>query len=528
MDVRALKLGHMIAEIKRNSNPKRSEKIGGGAKSARVGKSPKLATAARAAANSVQNAPKKKSGWSKFLDGFKKALGIGGKLAEFVLPLLGTTGPGGVLGTVNSCGRSGRRMGISKVPDAVLAQSFSMSGMGMPHVQTLKDGYRMVHSGLLAPVNIPANAKKGDMIYRINLSPTVVEQWLAKMANFEKFAFEHIVVTYKPVCAATEEGAILGWFEWDVDDPLVLGQGEDSIRDAMAHESAQMGSVWQPMSWHFTNEDEPAEMWYVDQTGQEARFTDQGMFSLCTAMDNGEAEFACGELLIAYSIKFQVPELRSSNTGTWGYYYGDGTGEAATPFGSALTRFDTIYEDPFNGDETVPQNAQMIMHVVGGEYLLQLPRGFWCVMMNFNGCTGLAGTSLKVFGDYDFLVDPIGGDHAYYVFQATQGVAYALIYSSGWNVNWNTATDLPANGFNITFTDMTTDGNAYVGCCYLNGCPKSTLPQATGTMLKRMMKRLEKLEREKSELTITPESIRAMLANGDGSSSSGGFFKLKR
>jgi hypothetical protein len=243
--------------------------------------------------------------------------------------------------------------------------------------------YHIIHRGLVGAVEVPASTAVGDQLLAVDLSPVSIEQWLHRMANFEKYRFDHIIISYHPACPSTTEGALVGYFEVDVDQPMNLGQGENTLKQVLAHYTAEMGSYWTPITWVLNYRE--GGWFYTDSSRGEKRLTTQGIFRLVAATDV-ESAFSAGQLEIAYDIVFDVPELQSQDMGTWCQYSGDMVGETTTAmFGGSIDVLDEQYRDPLDVDNVIPQNTHLRYCVVAGPLTsrFQCPRGYWSVAANF-------------------------------------------------------------------------------------------------------------------------------------------------
>jgi hypothetical protein len=442
-------------------------------------------------ANKVQP---KKSGWQKFLDGLKKALGIGSKLAEFVLPLIGKPGIDGSLGPVLSCTHScASRIGTTGMVG--LAQPLKEPGMARPVISTTSRGYSFIHSGIIGEVSIPGSTKRGDQLLRVDLTPSTLETWLSAMANFEKYRFKNIVVTYVPMCAATEPGAVCGFFEWDVDNPLSVGQGEDSLKDAMAHYSSMLSGVWSPFTCHFNSKEEPTEEWYVGSAGVERRLATQGTFTLIAASDFDDA-LEAGQLMVAYEIEFFIPEVRSNLDGHWTHHRSlAANNDEDNPFGTEpghFLEYPVYYEDPISGALPVGLNASLKQYFHGtpavDDYSMQLEEGFWIVAAYATGCTAITAWDLETIGAYQILESAASVDINWSTINAaaTDAITWALIFSSGLDAGALYST-VPTNAFKIACT-ATGVGNTYIAAAYLHGHPQTYYSNASmADKLKQLM-----------------------------------------
>lgn len=456
-------------------------------------------------------APRSEKKSSSFWDTLKKILAGGAKVAETILPLIGSAGPHTCRFTSHTGGtiRSGSlSLGASMVG---LASPLNIAGSSHPIIEMVGSSYRFTHSGLLCPLEIPANTQKGDMIARIALNP-MIEEWLSKMSNFEKYWFANIAVVYKPSCAATDTGTIVGFFEWDIDDPLSLGQAEDTVKDALAHESAEMTSVWSAASWLFSNADEPNERYFVDPAGAEPRLTTQGQFTICAGSDFTDA-ISAGQLEVAYTVHFAIPEVRSHTQGTWACYHGTGLGSASIscPLGTGLGMEPIHYPDPIMGDETVPQNTAVKTFSDGGspaDVRYQLPAGYWIVMFIARGTGFGGGINLNAAGSYIVLHDT-AGTLSETAGSTVEAVGSYLLYSSGMETG-RSPSDLPTNYFNITMGTLTTTSYARLVVAALNGLPSYVPPSAL------IKKNLELLQVQEKKMKQLEEYVRdKFAADGD-------------
>jgi hypothetical protein len=413
--------------------------------------------------NVKPNIPKKTS----WFDKLKKAFGWGKQLLEFALPLLLTNASDGSKGSLSVGGRnrSARQVNVGEI--GIASEAF-VPGSGHPTITTKKNRYVITHSGLLANVDIPANTERGDLLFRVSLDPRI-EQWLQSMSNFEKYRFNHVWIQYVPTVSTTEAGSLAAFFEWDPDDPLQTGQGEDTLREVMAHESAQLSNVWRPMTLVFHGGDEPHELWYVDSNSREKRLCEQGVFNVVAGSDF-TAALSAGQLVVVYEIEFEIPELRSVTHGTFCMYDNGASTDADTPFGDAIDAEQVVYADDLTQDEIVPQNAYVRYFKSSNLYSMNVPDGYWVVVFRSVG-TGLGDATITMSGAYRFLeVDSANWYYKETSSAQTSAYAFCVFYSSGVAFGVPTG-ELPDSGLDFTLSAATTVSASQCLFVRLNGYP---------------------------------------------------------
>lgn len=459
----------------------------------------------------MKQAPhKKESFWSKLWNGMKKAFGIGSKIIEYAAPLLATRSSSGEVGALRLNSRTRTMLLPSEhVAQMGLANSFKMDGMARPLIRTTKNGYSFIHSGLLTDVEIPADTVRGDLLYRIDISP-LMETWLSSMANFEKYRFKHVFITYKPTCSATEQGGLAGVFEWDVDNPLSSGNGEDTIKDVMAHQSAHMSNVWSPATYHFCNSEEPNEEWFVDPGSREKRFTTQGVFSLYAASDF--AALSAGQLCVAYEVELLVPEVRSTTHGTHQIY----TGKNETvnePLGDELEIIDPHYSDPLLGYKEILGNVSVRYYTDGGtpaEWGIQIPTGFWKIDFVVQG-TNISALLPVAAGEYQALTTDAGVAYINTAVTATLSIGTMLFESSGVS-HGLPGDEKPETCVYFTCT-ATTITNVDVYLTRLHGNNRISYPTASlASAIKRLAKQVNMLPKQLSKYKEDYPTVHEMLS----------------
>jgi hypothetical protein len=423
---------------------------------------------------------KPQTGWQKFVAGLKKALGIGSKIAEFLVPLLGTQGADGVATHLYSNVRSGGKAfakfanPFSNAGSMIgVAQSLTLNGSGNPVIRTTSEGYIFCHSDVLDTVSISASTVKGALLKRYDIAPHIAT-WLGAMANFEKYRFHNLFITYQPTCGTATPGSIIIMPEKDVDDPLGCGNGEETVKDCMAHQMAVMSTLWSSATVHFNNSDDPSEFWFVDPAGREKRWTTQGLLSIVAGTDFAEG-VEPGQLILTYEIEYRVPEVRSMSHGQYSMYKGVTNVDNDHMFGDTWASEPLLYRDPVLGYEIVPQNSRIRVFYYEEPlgfytYQFQLPPGYWAFWWEAVGTVFIAAAQ-TAHGDYQILIDQHALPASHLTLSATNAVGIMLIYSSGIE-DGLPADAFPNNGVRASVSSTTITDSRW-GSMYLNGYPYS-------------------------------------------------------
>jgi hypothetical protein len=404
----------------------------------------------------------KRTFWEDFLDGLDKGFEIGKKIMN-VVPFLSNPAHSKPGATV-----SGSRGMIG------VAYSSVRSAPPPPLMRSIGGGmYRFSHRGELGALTSSprgSTATRGEVLYTTDLTPAV-EEWVQRMSAFEKYRFRNVAVTYNPNVPTTVGGKILGLFEWDIDAPLNFGQGEETIRVAMAHQSAAMVDLWTPHTWLFSSRNETKDWWYVDQAGHEPRLTRQGRFTVLAAsdMDDADLPVVFGDLTITYEIEFMVPELSSQPSGSYAFYSGATSCTPTNPWGTVIGTADS-YDQGCVPAYLVPTNvAASYVLSTTGTYYWNLPAGYWIATYRIVGTT-IAGVSVDYQGGYDALMTAASGGSARAYSEinsaGTQTTGMCLFKSNGQVIGG--ATSSAPHGFTLSLTAAAVS-SGFVIFTYLNG-----------------------------------------------------------
>jgi hypothetical protein len=368
-----------------------------------------------------------------------------------------------------------------------------------PPPDIVRDGevYTITHRGQLSTLckNCDGvSAVRGQCLFDIDISP-LIESWLQRMSAFEKYAFCDIAVSYIPNVPTTVGAKILGFFQWDIDAPLNYGQGEETIKLAMAHQSAAMVDVWTSHTWMFSNAGERKDWWYVDPAGHEPRLTRQGKFSVIAATDMDDANLPTifGDLVVSYRCRFMVPELGSTITGTMISLNNTVGTTTAAPLGTPpLLHYDVI-DDSVDPHYDVADNTTVRYFInAAGNSQFQCPAGYWLVTWRIGG-TGLSAFNEALHGGYKYLRDGSGVAREAHVGSATSYQGYMMFKSVGITADETVGVSFLMGGTSVNYGEIV--------LTYLNGA----IPYIPASeQLRRLSIDFEQL---KHSLTTSPCSV---------------------
>jgi hypothetical protein len=398
-----------------------------------------------------------------------------------------------------------------------IAAGCNISGSGLPFMRgpTALGEYTVTHSGVIGSLSTTDAVQAGDLLFTVDIHPEM-EEWLSTQSHFDKYRVKHAVIGFRPSCPTTTEGAIVGFYEWDVDNALTTGQGVETIKRAMSHNQAHMSAVWEATNYVYSGLNDK-EMFYVDKTGAEPRLTTQGRFSILAATDIA-ADTELGQLEIAYEVVFLNPALRNRVNGAYCCYSGSTTGvDDDAILGEELTVSKIYYEDHLGSYEESPQNLQLRYYYDGTSSAIQLPRGYYVVFLAVTGA-GISELEMEVGGEYQILTDQT------YALKdemtnagETGALAFAAFYSSGMTLGVSTGA-IPADYVRPTTSRVSSTSRSMLYIVALNGAPMASVPaSAMFSALKESRRRLENVEGILARMGFKGAT---MPPPGDGASSS--------
>lgn len=453
---------------------------------------------------SVNNA-KPKTEWEKFLGGLEQGLGIGGQILDIASMFLATPKSGSIHAIKFSKNKSTRSVRTA-VP---LATGFNIPASKPPKLVSRGDRMTICHSGLLGEVTIPAGTKTGEVICEFNIDP-LIEEWLAHVSLFEKYAFKEIAFIYKPFVGADTEGGIVAYPEWDVDEPDIANQGEESLRLALAHAGGISTNVWQDCVWSLNDREEPSELWYVDKFGREPRLTTQGRFVVMAGSDYAD-EIKAGLIEVCYEIQLAIPEMGSKYQGcsSRGYVWirnGSNTIDASSKF----TLDPAWYYGGHGLYQPIPNNVPV--HVALNKYIM-LPPGFWRV-----DAYGPATTTASATNHYTYALhgsySHIYGDNAG-VYPETSNASEVTGTTSVHNMMTFSIVstgvsfeDAPDSGFTLGITNnVTADSQIFVRISALDISPTYQSMATYTTKVSEEKYLREIIDRQMGVVPKTPSAV---------------------
>jgi hypothetical protein len=294
-----------------------------------------------------------------------------------------------------------------------------------------QNGWRYMRQEYLGLVETGVAPKLGDPIFTLDLD-THLAEWLARMANFEQYMFNNVIIKYVPGLPSTAVGSLVGTFEYDVDNLIPLGAGSATTKAMMAHETAKATDLWSEHFWVWKNEN---KTWlYVNRAGKEQRLAKAGRFSLVAGSDLAVTSF--GYFEIVYDVEFRVCELQDApgsydSFEVWAdtpsteipspmdYQYWSTSGTCKTLTRSPYCR--VLFTSNYSVGNTLKANSFSAA-------LIQVPPGVWLMTIaSATSTTSTAPTSLTSAAQGDY-------------FMMNESGTYPSIasYSSGRDAFWQT------------------------------------------------------------------------------------------
>lgn len=426
---------------------------------------------------------KKKSSsswWDTLLD-------IGGKVLTHILPMfLG----GKQLQYGSMSAHSGPRVRTIVPANSIpAAQPESFHPSSEPEIQSLGPGKILIrHSGLAGTLNSANDAGdyfvRGTRMYGVDLTP-FIEPWLARMSAYQRFRFRNIAVTVHPSVPTLQAGRIMGYFEDDVDNPVVTGAGETTIESAASMAGAVITDVWEAHT--FVKSFRDTELYYVAQTGVEPRTSKQGRFNLVAASDFDNSFPAnIADITIAYEIILEEPVLQAPGVlGAWAVAVDDAVDRPTGVIFGRVPTYDYMWKR--TDGESIMWDMSPVQRSFTPSYsgvsfgagtqcsAFQLPSGYWCVDLYVEG-TNLAAFDDAPSGNYCVCGLKSAGFSWYYT-SATKWCHKIIVLSTGFND--------PMSFLKISCT-YDTITKAYIQFTCLGGSPE--MPTASQVMFERVKK----------------------------------------
>lgn len=443
------------------------------------------------------NKPKKEKKKSKWWDSIGSILGSLGKAAMKFLPMF--------LGNKT---HSTMRAGVSSTSGMIgMAEPTAWSAGEVPNITGMGSGAIMItHSGFLGALSrknlsTGADSVRGDLLYRVSLDP-YIEGWLAKMANFERYRFRNIAITFHPALPTILSGRVMGFFESDVNNPTTGGLGDATMKEAAAHTSAIMVDCWVPHTWVYSFHD--GEWLYVSGTCHEPRTSKAGVFSIIAGTDFPSADYPeiLGDLLISYEVEFRNPELNA--TIPYGSYISVNGFDSMTrdyPFG-IKPYSDAFIDGTAVPEYTIPTEISYTYTLVGpgvvGGSWFRVPAGYYAVVTYIAG-TGLSASGAGIMGcagNYKFEVGPSGDTYADEYCSSGRFFGFTYIKSSGFDSE---------SGLRVTgLATATTISAAYITFVCLGGQVPYVNPiWSAFALVKDELKKLQDTSHPEPDATAT-------------------------
>jgi hypothetical protein len=316
----------------------------------------------------------------------------------------------------------------------------------------------MIHEGeltnLLKYDDSEVDYSRGDTMYSIAINPDI-EEWLSAVGKYSKYRFKDIAVTYSPAVPTTVSGKLIGFFETDIDDPLLGDDGEETIRRAMANVTAAQVDIWTQHTWLKSFRHEANDWWYTGSTYHEPRTAFQGRFVLIAGSDMTDEELpeSLGDLTVTYRVEMMTPDLNiASTSGNQVAYTTSGGGVYNAPWANLLEQ--SKWDDEVDPDYQIPDGFAV---KCTGDVRFEPPIGYYRVCASITG-TGLGAWQITPGGGARYVKNgPARNADEVDMVNATATVAcchFTMAFPEGAYVDLKLAAMTTFSGGNISFEDI--------------------------------------------------------------------------
>jgi len=193
----------------------------------------------------------------------------------------------------------------------------------------------------LADLTVPASTVQGDVLFDQVIAPGAFANTRLQQFSylFDKYIFEDVKFHYSPVCAATTDGAIIAFPDYDPDDDLSV-HSSDNVRKAAAHQGNKTVQLWEPKTWDFhkIRQRGADTLLFTDPASTDDRLTQQGRFTIVAADDIAQGS-SYGLISMTYVCHFFITQIDNNPPLIAIGYKGDGNAAftAASCFGPSVT-----------------------------------------------------------------------------------------------------------------------------------------------------------------------------------------------
>jgi len=148
----------------------------------------------------------------------------------------------------------------------------------------------------------------GDLLFSTPINPSVfVKTRIAQFAPlYQRYRFTRLRFLYEPIANATQSGQVIGFCDYDVDNPITTND-PDNINQAAAHVGQARTQIFDFGSFPFGVLDEYTNL-YTSLTSGENRLIYQGVFYLIAASLIA-AGLPLGNIYIEFECEFTINQL---------------------------------------------------------------------------------------------------------------------------------------------------------------------------------------------------------------------------
>lgn len=155
----------------------------------------------------------------------------------------------------------------------------------------------------------------GDVLLSFPINPTnFVRTRLAQISPlYQRYRFRRLIFHYQPVAPATTSGQLIGFGDYDIENPLTI-DSPDNVNVAAAHLGQKITQVWEFCNFPFGVVDSFTTLFTALENASDDRLVYQGNYYLIAASDLAPA-LPLGNIYVSYEIEFSIPQLFPASEG---------------------------------------------------------------------------------------------------------------------------------------------------------------------------------------------------------------------
>lgn len=209
--------------------------------------------------------------------------------------------------------KTGLKKHQEKARQVPIAISVRAKASKQAKIRSTSKGVIVRHTEYLAPVTSTGTSDAfGYVGYRINPGDAATFPWLSRQAmSYEKFKIHKLKFEYTPMCPTTSRGICVGYFEYDVLDPVPT-----SLTTSLNNLGAKPMNVYAPFSVMYDKKGESYKSYINTAETSDIGATPNALlkypalFYMCVS--GATASSGLGLLRVSYEIEFELPQLNAT------------------------------------------------------------------------------------------------------------------------------------------------------------------------------------------------------------------------